>query len=399
MKIASQEKINSILKFVIDTASNYPLLAKTQKFDEVFDIFGFEEELVSENFSYNSPFFKPLKVGKEDKTGIKIYLCKSFINEYSIYNKLEKYLLNHGSEKPFLKYKAHKVKHVNYKEYSIYQALDSSEVIYIVNKYEQKIYFVISENINNSIAGFALSRFIKNISRYRLDRKKLLPLHSAAVDYNGNGILVSGNKFAGKTTTLSNLLEIENINLVSNDIISIDEHLNVYGWPQAVSVRFSTIKLNSILKTYLLNNPQLLYPFNEENIHRKYNDYLDMKNDFHKMKIKFTPNEYAEIFNKRLFEKTRIKVLIFPKYDKNISSLKIETLYKEDIISHLDEQIKLDKMFDPWFELDESSSIHNKIKAILTNDILVLKIVQNEKTKNEFVDLIKELHNNGFTIN
>ena len=44
-------------------------------------------------------------------------------------------------------------------------------------------------------------------------------------------------------------------------------------------------------------------------------------------------------------------------------------------------------MFDPWFELDESSSIHNKIKTILTNDFLILKIVHNEKTKNEFVDI------------
>lgn len=60
---------------------------------------------------------------------------------------------------------------------------------------------------------------------------------------------------------------------------------------------------------------------------------------------------------------------------------------KRDIISHLDEQVKFDKMFDSWFELDESSSIHNKIKTILTNDFLILKIVHNEKTKNEFVDI------------
>ncbi len=66
-----------------------------------------------------------------------------------------------------------------------------------------------------------VKRSLRNLMKLLFMEKGWLPFHSAACIWNDTGICIIGGKFAGKTSTLVNLLAQPGTRLVSNDTLFV----------------------------------------------------------------------------------------------------------------------------------------------------------------------------------
>lgn len=93
-----------------------------------------------------------------------------------------------------------------------------------------------------------VKRSLRNMMKLLLIEKGWLPFHSAACIWNGTGICILGNKFAGKTSTLVNLLAQPGARFVSNDNLFVRDggtHLEGCGFPNNAGLRIGTLAAHS----------------------------------------------------------------------------------------------------------------------------------------------------------
>jgi hypothetical protein len=89
-----------------------------------------------------------------------------------------------------------------------------------------------------------VKRALRNMMKLLLVEQGWLPFHSAACMWNGTGICILGDKFAGKTSTLVNLLARPGARLVSNDNLFLRDggtHLEGCGFPNNAGLRIGTL--------------------------------------------------------------------------------------------------------------------------------------------------------------
>jgi hypothetical protein len=87
-------------------------------------------------------------------------------------------------------------------------------------------------------------RCLRNMMRLLLMEKGWLTFHSAACVWNGTGICILGNKFAGKTSTLLNLLSRPGASLVTNDKLFVRTaggRLEGLGFPNNAGLRIGAL--------------------------------------------------------------------------------------------------------------------------------------------------------------
>ena len=113
--------------------------------------------------------------------------------------------------------------------------------------------FVLSERGRNVLVSSpgtfknrqkTVKRSLRNLMKLLLMDKGWLPLHSAACILNDVGICILGGKFAGKTSTLVNLLTRPGARFVSNDNLFVRDggtSLEGCGFPNNAGLRIGTL--------------------------------------------------------------------------------------------------------------------------------------------------------------
>lgn len=89
-----------------------------------------------------------------------------------------------------------------------------------------------------------VKRSLRNLMKLLLIDKGWLPFHSAACIRNDTGICILGNKFAGKTSTLVNLLAQPGARFVSNDNLFVRDGgtcIEGCGFPNNAGLRIGTL--------------------------------------------------------------------------------------------------------------------------------------------------------------
>ncbi len=87
-------------------------------------------------------------------------------------------------------------------------------------------------------------RCLRNMMRLLLTERGWLTFHSAACVWNGTGICILGNKFAGKTSTLLNLLSRPGAGLVTNDKLFLRAtggRIEGLGFPNNAGLRIGAL--------------------------------------------------------------------------------------------------------------------------------------------------------------
>ena len=165
------------------------------------------------------------------------------------------------------------LKKINYSPYIIFRAcpahisfLENMCVIYCDDIFENYI-LVVKQNEHQilvvkkcvttnkreiRIIGHIINEIIALNSYFKGYKK----VHAAACQINGKGVLIQGEKRAGKTTLLTQLL-INGALFLNNDITRIFEKsiddFEIYAWPSKVNIGLGTLNDCETLKENLLN--------------------------------------------------------------------------------------------------------------------------------------------------
>ena len=185
---------------------------------------------------------------------------------------------------------------------------------FIVNLESRKI---IHYSSNAEVQAYDLFRFIRNLAIGELQEKEYLCLHGAALNIRNEGILITGDKFSGKTTLMIELLlkNKDEIEFITNDVGMYNCEQSIgYGIPKSVSIRYITSKtLNFELSS------EYKYDLN------LYENSNGIKWD---SKKRVSVREFSSNFNCQLSPKGDIKTVVYLKYVEEFKITQIEDLNK-----------------------------------------------------------------------
>jgi len=109
----------------------------------------------------------------------------------------------------------------------------------------------------------AVKRSLRNTMKLLLMEKGWLPFHSAACVWNDTGICILGGKFAGKTSTLVNLLTRPGARLVTNDNLFLREegtYIEGCGFPNKAGLRIGALAAYPRLVDWIGQATDSFYP-------------------------------------------------------------------------------------------------------------------------------------------
>ncbi|HEY0601407.1 MAG TPA: hypothetical protein VGD58_00785, partial [Herpetosiphonaceae bacterium] len=106
-------------------------------------------------------------------------------------------------------------------------------------------------------------RIMRSLFKYLLIERGWIPFHGACCISGGTGICITGDKFAGKTSTLINLLAAGDAQLVTNDKLMLraaDGVLSACALPHKIGIRVGTFMADPTLRRWLAEAADTTYP-------------------------------------------------------------------------------------------------------------------------------------------
>jgi hypothetical protein len=168
---------------------------------------------------------------------------------------------------------------------------------------------------------------IRALMKMLLIERGWLPLHAACCTKDGQGICIVGSKFAGKTSTLINLLARNGFHLVASDkLLLYDAGAQVLacGLPGKAGIRLDTVLCHPPLLHWLGKTTSPSFPhINVESIDEIAATTGGENLTMRKEKIHLLPAELTALFGVSIEAITPLKLFLFPIFD---SSLQVSAL-------------------------------------------------------------------------
>ena len=205
-----------------------------------------------------------------------------------------------------------------------------------------------------------IMRFIRELFIYFLNKKSSLFLHAACVEKNRKGIIILGEKGAGKTTTCIALLKL-GYNFVSNDkliIRNINQDIIWNGLPISIGIR----------------NPT-------KNLFKELNDLYE-KNEDGRYYIK--PQKLTEKFKTKITKQCKASLILIPKYIESQTIIKVQKIELDDKRKIIKKQV-LKSVYEKEKVFDEIDFYNQDITLNFFKDIPAYEISVNESL-NMFLD-------------
>jgi hypothetical protein len=117
--------------------------------------------------------------------------------------------------------------------------------------------------VGDAQAPFEAARLLREVLRRRLEADGHVVLHAGAVALDGGVWIVSGPKYAGKTTLVCALTEFAGADFIANDrvfLLAGTDGLEVLAWPMSVRIAPGTYLGSPGLRRWLRPGRQLEYP-------------------------------------------------------------------------------------------------------------------------------------------
>ena len=137
-------------------------------------------------------------------------------------------------------------------EYQLRCFYSVSDDITIIEDQPLKLFYLISERGRaTKIVGTVGSRIqtglLRMLRAFWVLSNDALIVHACALEKHGRGLIIAGEKHAGKTTSLLNLCSRKNYDIVANDRLLLqsnepDASLCAIGVPTVINVRWDTVK-------------------------------------------------------------------------------------------------------------------------------------------------------------
>lgn len=266
---------------------------------------------------------------------------------------------------------------------------------YIVDKHKNSILVLL--DYSNKYYELIPMRLIRELIKLTLIENGWVLFHAACTETNNNGIAITGNKYAGKTTTLMNFLLNGEHSCVSNDKIAIKQNgneIDIVGFPVSAGIRLGTILMFPEIQ-------KLLKPKNSinklDNVLSKEDlkDFIDSKadvikfekNNYSSKRIFITPEEFVSSLGCSIKNNVKLKCLVMPKFDRSVTSSKINLMNVEDAFEILSQQYtdELSVNQPYWINLfninmDNMQGKYSQLINFICKNIPVYQLKQNTNT-------------------
>ncbi len=251
-----------------------------------------------------------------------------------------------------------------------------------INGNDRKIIFIMNDN-NQEWLIQNIHRMIRVLLRMQCIEKGHLFMHGGLVNYRGYGIAFLGGKKAGKTSSILSMLSLMDSVFVSNDDISFFENDNVWmaqGWPRSIVVREDTLeKVCGRKKNTFVH--ELHHPLNSSN-----------------KLICFYPDEFVNIFNRKLSSESILSGIIFPSFSNDVNMSYFRQLNEEEAEKFVIENIlinpaKYNEFLFEFFQLKNIDSYYKQIKRLI-HQIPCYELVQSFENLKESSIIIKNFIDN-----
>jgi hypothetical protein len=299
-------------------------------------------------------------------------------------------------------------------EYAVdaqHRIIYSREVDDVKGKAEENC-FVLSKSGRNVLVSSpgaltdrhkTVKRSLRNMMKLLFMEKGWLPFHSAACIWNDTGICILGGKFAGKTSTLVNLLARPGARLVTNDNLFLRDggtFLEGCGFPNKAGLRIGALAAYPRLVDWIETTTESFYPQIDAETFRDIVattpvDELGSRSE----KIVLLSTELAEGFDVPIEHVAAIEVFLVVQFDPTLERSRLAPVTDPQQISqHLAASFrslgaeKQDFLQD-FFDFD-GNSVQAAFDALLekfASRVAVVELHQNAHTNEHSAELVEKL--------
>jgi hypothetical protein len=233
--------------------------------------------------------------------------------------------------------------------------------------------------------------------------KGWLPFHSATCIWNETGICILGGKFAGKTSTLVNLLARPGARFVSNDTVFLRDggtRLEGCGFPNKAGLRIGALVTYPGLVDWIEKTTDSFYPQIDAETFRDIvattpGEELGSRDE----KIVLLSTEVAELFRVPIEHVTAIELFLVVHFDPSLERSRLVPVTDPELVrAHLSANFRsLDKekqdFLQQFFDFDDST-LHAAVDALLlkyTSEVAVQELYQNARTNEHSAELIRQV--------
>jgi hypothetical protein len=248
----------------------------------------------------------------------------------------------------------------------------------------------------------AVKRSLRNTMKLLLMEKGWLPFHSSACVWNDTGICILGGKFAGKTSTLVNLLTRPGARLVTNDNLFLrDEgtYIEGCGFPNKAGLRIGALAAYPQLVDWIGQATDSFYPQIDAEEFRSIvattpADELGSRSE----KIVLLPTELAAQLGIPIEHVTPIELCLVVEFDPSLEQSRLAPATDPQIRECMavtyrsldkEKQDFLQRFFD--FDDDTLHAAFDELLDAFTSKVAVHQLSQNAHTNEHSAELVAQL--------
>jgi hypothetical protein len=248
-----------------------------------------------------------------------------------------------------------------------------------------------------------VKRSLRNLMKLLLMEKGWLPLHSAACMWNDTGICILGGKFAGKTSTLVNLLARPGARLVGNDNLFLRDggaRLEGCGFPNNAGLRIGTLGAHPGLVDWIETTTDSFHPQMDVETVRHIvattpADELGSRSE----KIVLLSTELAERFGVSIQHVAAIELFLVVQFDPSLEQSRLAPIADPQQISEClavnFRSLSKEKQdfLQSLFEFDDTTlrTAFDALVEKFASTVTVVELHQNASTNEHSAELVEKL--------
>ena len=248
-----------------------------------------------------------------------------------------------------------------------------------------------------------VKRSLRNLMKLLFMEQGWLPFHSAACIWNDTGICILGGKFAGKTSTLVNLLARPGARLVTNDNLFLRDggtFLEGCGFPNKAGLRIGALAAYPRLVDWIERTTDSFYPQIDGATFREIvattpADELGSRSE----KIVLLSTELAEQFDVPIEHLAAIELVLVVQFDPSLEESRLTPVTDpQQIGGYLSASFRsLSKekqdFLQDFFDFD-ATAVQDAFDALVekvASRVTVVELHQNANTNEHSAELVEKL--------
>lgn len=245
-------------------------------------------------------------------------------------------------------------------------------------------------------------RIMRSLFKYLLIERGWIPFHAACCISGDTAMCMTGDKFAGKTSTLINLLAAGDAQLVSNDKLMLraaDGVLAAGALPHKIGIRVGTFMADPMLRRWLAEAADTTYPKPQlADLDRITATTTAADLPSRTEKVFLMPYELAQLFGASVAAAAQPALVLIPIFTPGIERSELVPVGADEAAAYLatqylDLSAQGQEYLQSWFALDDQQ-LRDQLWALLAAlvpTIQVFKLYQNQATNRHSIELIKGL--------